>query len=62
MSFWYRLPFFEACLLFSWNWFKFPEGLPQEIGSAMQAYIAKKENRDQLLETIQGHWQRLSKP
>jgi len=43
----------------SWNWFKFPDGLPQQIGSDMQEYIAKGQDRNKLLTNIENHWNNL---
>ncbi len=37
----------------TWNWSKLPDGATQEIGAHMQAYIAGKKNKDQLLTDIQ---------
>jgi raffinose/stachyose/melibiose transport system substrate-binding protein len=51
----------QAGKVLSWNWFKFPEGLPQEIGSAMQAYVAKKQTKDEMLTTIENAWNNLRK-
>ncbi|WP_166242041.1 ABC transporter substrate-binding protein [Paenibacillus turpanensis] len=36
-----------------WLWFKLPDGATQEIGAHMQAYIAGKIQKDQLLTNIQ---------
>jgi len=45
----------------SWNWFLYPEGVTQEIGSAMQAYIAKKLDQKGLFEQIDKSWKNLAK-
>lgn len=42
----------------SWNWFKFPPAAREEFGYAMQAYIGKQLNRDQLLQELQKSWER----
>lgn len=33
-----------------WNWDRFPDGITQQFGSAMQEYLGKQINGDQLLE------------
>jgi raffinose/stachyose/melibiose transport system substrate-binding protein len=45
----------------SWNWFKFPDGATQEFGSAMQAYVAGKNTKEQMLESFQKTWDSLKK-
>ena len=42
----------------SWNWFKFPEPTRDEFGYAMQAYVRKQINRDQLLDELQSSWEK----
>lgn len=37
----------------SWNWAKFPEGATNEFGATIQAYIAGKQNKDQVLDSFQ---------
>ncbi len=44
----------------SWNWYKYPAGVSDEFGPAMQAYINKQMNRDQLLQEFQKSWNRYS--
>lgn len=44
----------------SWNFNRFPEGVPQEFGSVMQAYIAKPDPV-KLLEDMQKSWDSLKK-
>jgi raffinose/stachyose/melibiose transport system substrate-binding protein len=44
----------------SWNWFKAPDGVFDEFGPAMQAYIAKQMNGDQLLQEFQKSWNKYS--
>ncbi|WP_246590650.1 ABC transporter substrate-binding protein [Paenibacillus sophorae] len=44
----------------SWNWFKYPAGVSDEFGPAMQAYINKQMNRDELLQEFQKSWNRYS--
>lgn len=45
----------------SWNWFKFPEPTRDEFGYAMQAYVRKQINRDQLLDELQSSWEKYAK-
>ncbi|ANE48549.1 ABC transporter substrate-binding protein [Paenibacillus swuensis] len=45
----------------SWNWFKYPDGATQEFGSAMQAYIAKKSDKDGMFDAFQKTWDNLKK-
>jgi raffinose/stachyose/melibiose transport system substrate-binding protein len=42
----------------SWNWFKFPSAAREEFGYAMQAYVGKQLNRDQLLRELQKSWEK----
>ncbi|MFC0273263.1 ABC transporter substrate-binding protein [Metabacillus herbersteinensis] len=42
------------------NWFNFPVGVREEFGSAMQLYVGKQLNRDQLLQEFQKSWERAS--
>ena len=42
----------------SWNWFKFPPRAREEFGYAMQAYVGKQLNRDQLLQELQKSWEK----
>lgn len=44
----------------SWNWFKYPPGVSDDFGPAMQAYIAKQMNGDQLLQQFQKSWNKYS--
>lgn len=44
----------------SWNWFKYPPGVSDDFGPAMQAYIAKQMNGDQLLHQFQKSWNKYS--
>lgn len=39
------------------NWFNFPVGVREEFGSAMQLYVGKQLNRDQLLQEFQKSWE-----
>ncbi|GGF97326.1 ABC transporter substrate-binding protein [Paenibacillus abyssi] len=43
----------------SWNWFKYPEGVVQEIGSTMQAYISGKQTKEQMFESFDKSWENL---
>lgn len=45
----------------SWNWFKYPEGVQQELGASIQAYIAKKLDRAGLFDVIDTKWKDLAK-
>ncbi|MFD2611703.1 ABC transporter substrate-binding protein [Paenibacillus gansuensis] len=45
----------------SWNWFKFPEGAPNEFAANIQAYISGKRTRDQLLDDLNKTWNNLKK-
>ncbi|MFC4775663.1 ABC transporter substrate-binding protein [Paenibacillus sp. GCM10023252] len=47
--------------ILSWNWFKFPEGVVQELGSAMQAYVAKNTTKEQMMEAFDKSWANLRK-
>jgi len=44
----------------SWYWFKYPPGVSDDFGPAMQAYIAKQMNGDQLLQQFQKSWNKYS--
>ncbi|WP_404822621.1 ABC transporter substrate-binding protein [Paenibacillus gallinarum] len=44
----------------SWNFNRFPEGVPQEFGAVMQAYVAKPDPV-KLLENMQKSWDSLKK-
>ncbi|WP_019534235.1 ABC transporter substrate-binding protein [Paenibacillus ginsengihumi] len=43
----------------SWNWFKYPDGAVQEFGASMQAYIAGKSTKEQMLADFQKTWDNL---
>jgi len=45
----------------SWNFNRFPEGVPQEFGSTIQAYVAGKSDKNALLEALQQNWDSLKK-
>lgn len=45
----------------SWNWFRYPEGLTQELGASMQAYIAKKLDKASFFEAVDKSWSNLAK-
>lgn len=47
--------------LLSWNFMKYPDGAGQEFGAAMQAYVAGKNNKDQLFDSFQKTWDNLKK-
>lgn len=51
----------EQKKLLSWNWFKFPPGVKDEFGYAMQAYVGKQLTRDQLLQELQKSWEKANK-
>ncbi|MGG4035546.1 ABC transporter substrate-binding protein [Paenibacillus cisolokensis] len=42
-----------------WYWFLYPEGLPQELGSTMQAYIAGKLDRSGMFKAFETSWNNL---
>ena len=44
-----------------WYFSQMPEGLPQELGSEMQAYVAGKVNKEQLLQNIEAKWNSMNK-
>nr|WP_245851088.1 ABC transporter substrate-binding protein [Paenibacillus herberti] len=44
-----------------WYFNQMPEGLPQEVGADMQAYVAGKSNKDQLVKSIQDKWTNMAK-
>lgn len=46
----------------SWNWFKFPPRVREELGYAMQAYVGNQFTRDQLLQELQKLWEQSEKP
>lgn len=46
----------------SWNWFKFPPRVREELGYAMQAYVGNQFTRDQLLQELQKLWEQPEKP
>lgn len=43
----------------SWNWFKYPDGVANEFGSIMQAYIGGQKTSDQMLTDFQAAWANL---
>jgi len=43
----------------SWNWPKYPEGVTQEFGATIQAYIAGKKTKDQMFDDFQKSWDNL---
>ncbi|HUC92491.1 MAG TPA: ABC transporter substrate-binding protein [Paenibacillus sp.] len=45
----------------TWNWTRMPDGVTQELGAAMQSYIAKKTTKEQMLEAFQKSWENLRK-
>ncbi|WP_028544752.1 ABC transporter substrate-binding protein [Paenibacillus taiwanensis] len=45
----------------SWNWFKYPDGVTQEFGNSIQAYIAGKMDKTALLVDFQKAWDNLKK-
>ncbi len=45
----------------SWNWFKYPDGVTNEFGSIMQAYIGGQKTREQMLTDFQAAWDNLKK-
>ena len=45
----------------SWNFNRFPEGVPQEFGSTIQAYVAGKSDKNALLDGLQQNWDSLKK-
>ena len=50
----------EEDKVLSWNFNRFPEGVPQEFGSVMQAYTAKPDPV-KLLDDMQKSWDSLKK-
>jgi len=49
----------QAGKVLPWQWFKYPEGVVMELGSAMQAYIAGKSSREQMFQSFQNSWDNL---
>lgn len=45
----------------SWNWFKYPDGVINEFGSIMQAYVGGQRTEEQFLESLQTAWDNLKK-
>ncbi|MCA1030932.1 ABC transporter substrate-binding protein [Bacillus timonensis] len=45
----------------SWNWFKYPDGVANEFGAAMQAYIGGQKTREEMLQSFQDSWDNLKK-
>ncbi|MFX0558897.1 extracellular solute-binding protein [Tepidibacillus infernus] len=45
----------------SWNWFKYPDGVINEFGSIMQAYVGGQKSKDQFLNDLQTAWDNLKK-
>lgn len=45
----------------TWNWFKYPDGVANEFGSIMQAYIGGQKSREQMLVDFQAAWDNLKK-
>ncbi|AJY75846.1 ABC transporter substrate-binding protein [Paenibacillus beijingensis] len=43
-----------------WYFMRMPEGLGQEVGADIQAYIAKKMTKEQMLQDIQSKWTSMS--
>lgn len=42
--------------ILTWNWFKYPSGVQDEFGVAMQAYVGKQLTKDQLLREFDKSW------
>ncbi|NGM82790.1 carbohydrate ABC transporter substrate-binding protein [Paenibacillus sp. 7124] len=42
----------QSSTALSWNWDRFPDGVTQGFGAAMQEYLGGQVNRDQLLEKL----------
>lgn len=42
----------KSATALSWNWDRFPDGVTQGFGAAMQEYLGGQVNRDQLLEKL----------
>ncbi|MBW5446497.1 extracellular solute-binding protein [Cohnella sp. CFH 77786] len=45
----------------TWNWFKYPAGVQDEFGVAMQAYVGKQLSKAQLLQEFQKSWVKATK-
>ncbi len=45
----------------SWNWFKYPDGVINEFGSIMQAYVGGQSTEEQFLNDLQAAWDNLKK-
>ncbi|MCF6095351.1 extracellular solute-binding protein [Microaerobacter geothermalis] len=45
----------------SWNWFKYPDGVINEFGSIMQAYVGGQKTKAQFLDDLQSAWDNLKK-
>ncbi|TYR78984.1 extracellular solute-binding protein [Priestia megaterium] len=45
----------------SWNWFKYPDGAVQEIGSAMQSYAGDQISEDEFLKKLDEIWAKMKK-
>jgi raffinose/stachyose/melibiose transport system substrate-binding protein len=45
----------------SWNWFKYPDGVANEFGAAMQAYIGGQKSKEEMLKQFQDSWDSLKK-
>lgn len=54
------LNYTDAGKALTWNWFRFPNGMSQEIASSMQAYIGGKIDKRGMLEQFQTNWDNLS--
>lgn len=50
----------KAGKLLSWNWFKYPDGVTNELGATMQSYV-KSKNRGSMFNEMDKQWERLSK-
>lgn len=55
------LSYSQAGKTLSWVMNKYPDGAMNEFGSQIQAYIAGKSNKDQMLEGLQQTWDSLKK-
>ncbi|MNI55488.1 hypothetical protein D3C73_1104440 [compost metagenome] len=42
----------QSSTALSWNWDRFPDGVTQGFGAAMQEYLGGQINRDQLLDKL----------
>lgn len=54
------LNYTDAGKALTWNWFRFPNGMPSEFASIIQAYIGGKIDKAGMFEQFQQNWDNLS--